>query len=188
MNSDEYDHIDDYISNEAKIDIRTRILISDFAILWNKYENRFHGKEYDPRGLKDFVKEIVDKYDISDNGYESAIIKHQFESLQNYIKYRCNGEYECHRVIKQFDIWRKVKNRNTGEENEKKDIEEGDLKRIMNAKNSTDRLHFLLLVIARVRNNMFHGAKGLTDLKNQRRLFIICNETLLLILNLKNKA
>lgn len=47
---------------------------------------------------------------------------------------------------------------------------------------SYSKLHLLLIVMYRVRNNMFHGTKIITKLENERELFIICNDIMLLLL------
>ena len=45
---------------------------------------------------------------------------------------------------------------------------------------------FLMLIVGRVRNNMFHGIKQIKKLNEQKELFEICNNLLTLVLKITN--
>ncbi len=181
----QYDHIVDYIRNETRVGDETRMLISDFAILWNKYEKTFHYNNQQIKNLGSFCSRILegDRNCVNDEG--KAIISELYESLVSYIKTHY-GKYECSDLKKRFEICRPKRDPNgnvIGKPIE--DIGDGDLKRIMNAKTVIDKLHFLLLIITRVRNNMFHGVKDTNNLGGQNELFVICNKTLHMMLTMK---
>ena len=55
--SDNYDHIDEYIKNTVN-DNETLSLVSDFAILWNLYEDELYDTHYNPKKLRDTITEL----------------------------------------------------------------------------------------------------------------------------------
>lgn len=163
--SDNYDHIDEYIKNTVN-DNETLSLVSDFAILWNLYEDELYGTNYNPRDLRDEISElgIMNRDDII----------HDIDLLFDRLKAYLNSKsiFNFRDVIRAYSI-------------RYKDIHEGELENIMRGNNCIDKLNFMLLIAARVRNNMFHGIKGVCDLKNQKELFRVCNSVLKMTIDLK---
>jgi len=49
-----------------------------------------------------------------------------------------------------------------------------------------EKYYLICYLVYRVRNNLFHGIKELSDINRNRDLFIICNDALNLILNMLN--
>ena len=163
--SDNYDHIDEYIKNTVNDD-ETLSLVSDFAILWNLYEGELYNECYNPRTLRD---EIVRLNIMSHDGITNDI-NSLFERLKAYLNVK--GIFDFHDVIRAYHV-------------RPNDIHEGELEVIMRGDNCIDKLNFMLLIAARVRNNMFHGIKGISDLKNQKELFRVCNSVLKMTIDLK---
>lgn len=164
--SENYDHIDKYIKNKVNDD-ETLSLVSDFAILWNLYEDELYGENYKPSKLKNMIGifDIVNRDDITSD------INLLFCRLKDYIASKHSFGYSS--VVNAFSI-------RIG-----KDINESELRFIMQSDSCIDKLNFLLLIAARVRNNMFHGIKGVYDLKNQKELFRVCNSVLKMAIDLK---
>jgi hypothetical protein len=52
----------------------------------------------------------------------------------------------------------------------------------INNKGSFAKTYLLMIIAAKIRNNMFHGTKGPWELKENKELFKICNELLMCIL------
>ena len=186
MNNDGYDHIKNYVKNSVG-DEETQLLISDFAILWNEYEDELYDREHHIRDIPKVISTLnIFKY--------IERINELYERLIKYIKLRSNLSYDS--IVNNYHILIKeplIKNgeiqfyRNgdivyTGE------IFEDELRKIMKGELLEDKLHFMLLIIARVRNNMFHGRKEIYSLKEQKDLFKVCNETLKLVSDMEKKA
>ena len=57
MQNNEYDHIKDYVKNSVD-DEETQALISDFAILWNEYEDELFFKEHHVKDIPDMIQRI----------------------------------------------------------------------------------------------------------------------------------
>ena len=182
----DYDHIDDYINENMCVHFDTRMKISDFAILWNEYENCFHHNDQKIMELKNFCLDELGKNESKIDSEYRERIKELYIMLVSYIR-KHYGIFECNALKRHFDINRPKKDKKGNVIGIYKDIDEGDLKRIMHAKSSADRLHFLLFIITRVRNNMFHGIKNPYDLDSQKDLFIICNNTLCMMLERKEQ-
>ena len=163
MDNNEYDQIEKYI-NSTGIDDNTRRLISDFTILWNRYEKELYNNSYSPKKLRN----TIEKYNYS---YCSILISNCFEEMTKYIEKKT--KYSADELSSYFNM-------------RSNDIKRDELERIMNGKNDIDKLCFLLLIAARVRNNMFHGLKELKELNNQRKLFEICNIVLKMVLDAKS--
>ncbi len=166
-----YDHINEYISSRVN-DEEVRGLISDFAILWNQYERTIYEGEHHIRDIRKKIHQYPKIKDIEN-------LDELYNRFLKYLEYRhisfsCDGLGEAYRI--------RIKDDN----NLKGEIFRADLERILNGNDSYSKTYLLLLIAARVRNNMFHGMKGQWDLKEQKELFRICNEMLMAVLEITN--
>ncbi len=188
MEDREYDHIRNYIVrciNDK--DDETRLLISDFAILWNLYEDELYNKSHS-------IKKIPNVLSNLNIGNDGEKIIQLYNKLVIYISNKMEFKYDS--IVRNYNILIKkpiIKNGEVQYYDAAKtrimytpgEIKEDILKRIMHGEDLKDRLYFLLVITARVRNNMFHGEKDISNLKNQKELFKICNETLKLVLDMR---
>lgn len=174
-----------------KVDKEIRLLIGDFSIIWNLYEkyiiNKFKDKiKYDKERIEsDIFQENIHEYMITEyknNNFiyisnNKKIIDDNFNMLKKYINEKCieyNREFTSNTIINYFNIvFRNAKNEVYNLFNNNIEIDNWD---------SYSKLHLLLIVMYRVRNNMFHGIKIITKLENERELFIICNNIMTLLL------
>ena len=186
--NNEYDHIKDYVKKSVG-DEETQSLISDFAILWNEYEDELYFKGHHIKSIPKMINRL------RINGMYASKIEKMHKKLVTYIESR--GEYSYEGLVSGYNILIKVpltddygniKKYDNGDIVYTGEIFEEDFKRIMNSTSFTDKLYFMLLIVARVRNNMFHGLKGISDLKYQKDLFMICNEILKMVLDIKRKG
>ncbi len=186
MKNEGYDHIRKYIDGCVN-DKEVQTLISDFAILWNQYEDELYDREHH---IKDIPK-VINNLDISK--YETTI-NELYKRLIEYIKSK--NKYDYYSIIESYNILIKVpliRNHqvqyyNNGDIVYTGEISEEELKKIMVSDKLEDKLHFMLLIIARVRNNMFHGRKAIYNLTGQKNLFRVCNETLKLVIDMEKKT
>lgn len=198
MQDNEYDYIKEYVK-ESVGDEETQALISDFAILWNQYEDElyynnkiFEGKHERQKGHHiRYILPMINHLRIDDYIDE---IKDLYYGFKNYITSRNENSFETlvkgfHIIIREPDIDENgnVITYSNGDIKYVGEIKKEDLIRIMNSNYYVDQLHFILLITARVRNNMFHGKKGIYDLRNQKDLFKLCNKTLKLVLDIYEK-
>ena len=183
MNSN-YDYIKKYVEDGVG-DRETQLLISDFAILWNEYENELYDKEHHIKS----IPRMIYRLNIDDE-YEKSI-ENFFYNLKEYISFKSG--YAFDKVVDAYHIWIKeplkddfgnVQYYKDGKTIYIGEIHEEELKRIMFSEDVKDKLHFMLLIVGRVRNNMFHGIKDISDLKTQKKLFMACNEILKLVLDI----
>lgn len=160
-----YNQIDKRI-NEI-LDNDTKLLIFNFTILWNIYEHFVFDTNYCPKKIGE---KVITK--INYNNDFSRKIDTIFLEFKEYLKKR-NIEFSSHSLWINFGFNHKDKNE------EQLNI----LNNIINITHETDKLYLLLLIIGRVRNNMFHGIKAICDLNMQKELFLISNEVLTLTLD-----
>lgn len=184
---EEYDHISNYVKNSVGDD-ETRILVSDFAILWNEYEDELFSKGHRINLISNMINGLKIK-----NIY-IVKIEELYNKLVVYIKSK--NEFTYNEIVKGYNILiKKAKCDNNGNIMQDKygnaiyngGIPKEELKRIMTSDNYLDKLHFMLIIVARVRNNMFHGTKGISDLKYQKELFKTCNAILKLVLDIHRR-
>ena len=189
-----YEECKDIISNNVKENIR--LLIGDFSILWNLYEkyiivvNRDEIKDKNEQlndkkidDVKVYQEEIhdflIDK--LKKENYLSfsngSIVNNNFNELKDYLEEnnKVNKMFNANNINEYFHI----SNRHRNENKEVIDL----FKRNKYTWDDYDKLHLLLVVIYRVRNNMFHGTKIITKLNSEERLFIICNNIITMLLN-----
>ena len=171
MNCEEFDHIDNYIN--SNIQPYTRELISEFAVLWNLYETVLRKYEHGTRG----IDKVVSTIDFNNDCGLCAKVNKLYDRLVKYIKDK--GEFEVNSLVSRYSIFTV----DSDYPHRKRDISTEDLNHIMNSEAPKDRLYFLLLISTKVRNNMFHGIKDIPTLDHQMAQFIICNETLKIIID-----
>ena len=160
MPSSNYDYINEYINERVNRDKEARELISDFALLWNQYERTiFDGYHH--------IRDVRNKIDVMN--IRILDVDNLLRRFKKYLKYR-NIEYKSEYIKEAYRI----------KYNE--NFSRAYFEHIMKSKEIKDKLEFLLIIIARVRNNMFHGTKGPWELTEQKELFRICNETLMKVL------
>ena len=182
--NDNYDHIREYVDSMASDD--TRELVSDFAILWNMYEKVLFGREHH---IKDIKFHILREISFDKNN--SVIINKWYNELEEYLSKKepiVLMDYESlvkyfHILIKKPVIVNGVIQKKDGKtQYSKGDIFERNMRRIIDSSDIESKLHLLLIIVARVRNNMFHGIKKVEKLDEQAELFIICNQILNFVL------
>ena len=162
MTNSNYDHINEYLDERINNDKEARELVSDFALLWNQYERTLFNSNHH---LKD-LRETLDFFNISIN------VDELFYRFKEYLKKR-KISYTPYELNEAYRIELK------GEYYEK-------FARMIYTDCPEDRLYILLIIAARVRNNMFHGTKGPWELPKQKELFRICNEVLMKVLEATN--
>ena len=176
---------------DGKVDKGIRILIGDFSIIWNLYEkyviNKFKDKIKNYKDIRNndiFQEDIhecmITEYRNNNFLYSSnhkEIVDNSFNMLRKYIEEKCieyNKKFNSYTIINYFNIVvMKAKKEVYNLFDSNIEIDNWD---------SYSKLHLLLIVMYRVRNNMFHGTKIITKLENERELFIICNNIMLLLL------
>lgn len=189
-----YEESKETISNNVKENIR--LLIGDFSILWNLYEkyiivvNRDEIKDKNAKlynknsdDVKVYQEEIHEfligklKKENYLSSFNGSIVHNNFNDLKDYLEEnnKVNKLFNANNINEYFHI----SNRHRNEYKEVIDL----FKRNEYAWDDYDKLHLLLVVIYRVRNNMFHGTKIITKLNNEERLFIICNNIITMLLN-----
>lgn len=189
-----YEESKETISNNVKENIR--LLIGDFSILWNLYEKyiivvnrdeikgknaKLYNKNFDD--VKVYQEEIHEvligklKKENYLSSFNGSIVHNNFNDLKDYLEEnnKVNKLFNANNINEYFHI----SNRHRNEYKEVIDL----FKRNEYAWDDYDKLHLLLVVIYRVRNNMFHGTKIITKLNSEERLFIICNNIITMLLN-----
>ena len=170
---DEYDHINDYINSRVNDD-EARMLVSDFAILWNQYERTLYEKGH-------HIGAIWSKI----NKYKNQILSIQklndlYNRFSDYLKFRnIPFNYDGIEDAYKFNVKKE-------KPDDRIDIEKWKLEEAINEKDPIHKAYLLLLISAKVRNNMFHGTKGPWELSEQKELFKICNEMLMAVLEATN--
>jgi hypothetical protein len=165
---DTYDHINEYINKRVK-DKEARELVSDFAILWNQYERTVFEGEHHIRGIKDKINQYSDIT-------ERPQINVLYDRFEKYLKSR-NIKFEYEDIKRAYNI--RIKKDNP---KRKGDLYKDELEEAINNKSSIAKTYLLMIIAAKIRNNMFHGTKGPWELKENKELFKICNELLMCIL------
>ncbi len=173
-----YDQIKKYI--EADVDSDLRLLISDFAILWNNYEKElFPDDEGNP--YYKFSK-VMNSYNnricIADRVFNHMSYEYETEIsilYKNFINYfnSTDGFFDLRSFKNGYCIRRG-------------DISDEELKNLIDIPNLRNKYLLLMLMVGRVRNNMFHGIKILQNINKQKELFEICNRLLTLTLDITN--
>ena len=175
MNKD-YDHIreyldklmsNDYYKDEERLELR--MLISDFAILWNRYENHFVPQEDNKKLILE--AEVMNKMKEIKSFQLEKDINYLYSQLLNYFSNR-KIAYNVGAIKKHFHIDSKFDR-----------YASRTLEKVIKCDTFDKRLEFMLIILKRVRNNMFHGTKHIIELHKNKDLFIWCNKFLWLILD-----
>ena len=164
---DTYDHINEYINNRVK-DREARELVSDFAILWNQYERTVFKGEHHIRDIRN----KINQYYIN----EIPQINVLYDRFEKYLKSR-NIKFEYEDIKRAYNI--RIKDDHP---EYRGDLNKDQLEKAINNKSSFAKTYLLMIIAAKIRNNMFHGTKGPWELKENKELFKICNELLMCIL------
>lgn len=177
-----YDHIRKYVSNKVGNE-ETQLLVSEFAILWNEYENELYEREHHIKNIGYVVKKlsISDDYILKVDELYWKLFKYLADS--GYVNR--DGKIDCDKIEQGFNL--QVKD-NTEDNEYYCGIYKTKFIKILNSRETVDRLHFMLVIVARVRNNMFHGLKDVNQLSTKDKLFVICNEILKLVLDIKREG
>ena len=159
------DYINKYLNGQIKGDdpIVIRTLIGDFAILWNQYERTIYKKNHRIGMIKKKIKKWhLDRI----NSIDSLYLR-----LKKYIEHR-GYHFSKEDIRERFNIDNK--------------ISDDDINSMITGNTNFDKVYCLLVIAARVRNNMFHGDKGAWELQEQKELFMICSELLMGVLEITN--
>ena len=175
----DYDHIKEYIA--ASIDEKTRLLVSDFAVLWNRYESELFDSNYTFNKLKKtngvFDTKIKDKINENVKKRVKSCYDRFIWYLSETRRYNVN---DAHVIADAFNIRIHGNNDVKGYEFDNYD----DFEKLYRTPFIEKKYLFLLLIVGRVRNNMFHGIKNVYFLDERADLFKICNEILTLTLDI----
>ena len=173
-----YDHIKEYIAEDVEPDVR--LLVSDFAILWNNYE-KYLFSDYNGNPSYRYSKItnktenkicIIDRvFNNMNTDYEKEIID-LYDEFMKFFKNRY-GDFSIEKFIYEYKV-------------RKNDISTDELSNLINNPNLKNKYLLLMLMVGRVRNNMFHGIKVVRELNEQKELFEICNRLLTLSLDITN--
>lgn len=167
-----YDHITDYIDGRVQDD-EVRMLVSDFAILWNQYERALYMGEHHIGAIKRILRSYAIIKDIPN-------LDELYNRFLDYLKYR-NIQFDYDGIRFAYGI--RIKDNSLDNSG---DIYRNQLEQAISRKDLESKAYLLLLITAKVRNNMFHGNKGTWELKEQKELFRICNEMLMAVLEITN--
>ena len=140
------------LSHKINRDRITNIL--DFALLWNLFELKFFDKYFTITRIDSFIE-----------NHSNNINPDILEKTYNYFKERY------------FENWNFSNNFNNLCNDEKsKDF-------IFNSfTNNKNKIKTVILIIARLRNNLFHGEKDVRNLEAQEENFWIANKFLMELL------
>ena len=177
MDNQNYDHISNYIEslimpdpdnelygNNSNEKEKMRLLISDFAILWNMFENKYFSSDDETNEEKKFIDRIetnvIRKLDFTNQ--EIVIrVNNLYDLLKDYFDYRFHNQM----------ITPKLMHDEYGGPTYK-------YKELMASNEISDKLYYLIIVCYRVRNRMFHGDKEISLMFKYKKLFHFCNELL----------
>ncbi len=175
--NENYDHINEYLDERVNKDDKARKLVSDFALLWNQYERTiFHG-EHHIWAIKMHLTDAVKSEEI-ENLYNDFI---EYLHIRK-IPFTFDGMVGAYNIrIKEIE-----EENNPNSDNVKYDFDRKTFEKILNRKDKRGKAHLLLIIAAKVRNNMFHGTKGAWELPEQKGLFVICNKLLMEMLEVTN--
>lgn len=175
-----------------------RVLVGDFAILWNLYEkevvniakNKYRAEHHLSRKVKvypeqyhEVILETLEDKDFFQAPKTQKEIDNNFKELKLYMS-TCKEKlgFSPENIIHYFHIYSDdVEHEETPGEKEVNALFDS------NNWNLANKLHLLLIVAYRVRNNMFHGIKLVSSLKKEEKLFIICNNVLSIVINSHKK-
>lgn len=144
-----------------KINNDTVTTIGEFSILWCQFEGQLFGKNMEIDDLKEWADEYLD--DGSLETYCKAIKREALDFLEpdaaeaflnrTFIK-KNKGDFESRKLVSNF----------------------------LDVENPEIIFKSYMIYILRVRNNLFHGLKGICLLDNQKSMFTAINELLNYIL------
>lgn len=166
----DYNSISCYIDDRVK-DGEVRMLVSDFAILWNQYERALYKGEHHIRDIENKLHSYSEIMDIDK-------LDKLYNRFCEYLKYR-DISFDYKGIKTAYNI--RIKDDCY---NKRGDLYRKQLECAITDNSSFSRAYLLLIIIAKVRNNMFHGNKGAWELKEQKELFKICNEMLMSVLEI----
>ena len=184
MNNNQYDEVREYVKGRVGDDNKVQLLIFDFAILWNIYEKELYATNHSISVIHDVLKEL--EFLDSDKENIDLLYWQLFDFLSRRGCTNSFGEIDYDNTCIYFNL-RITKTDADGNIIQKGEISEYILKKIIKDKESIGRLNFMLIIVARVRNNLFHGLKDISLLKENENLFVICNSVLKLILDVKKR-
>ncbi|HRF08962.1 MAG TPA: hypothetical protein PL193_10005 [Xanthobacteraceae bacterium] len=131
--------------------------ISDFTLLWSLYEQAILNLDGNPTSIYNAAIEIMDNEDLLPAEFERAI-----EYFQD--RYIANGTFNAHFESLNFRT------------RDRRQLVEAVL--IGEAESAGRRLAALLLIVYRLRNNLFHGQKWETGFRDQYSNFQTANSVL----------
>ena len=186
----DYEEAKSVFRKHLNYDIRT--LIGDFSILWNLYErNLLNIAERDYREYNSIRGESIYQEQIHKSLIDKLRREHFMNEQNKEMINSCFNDFKEY-YIKNCKEWRSfsaagiidyfhVNIANANVQNEV--FELFDRNKYRQTWDYWDQLHLLLIIVYRVRNNMFHGNKIITKLEDEKDLFIICNNVLSLLLD-----
>lgn len=168
-----YDRFVNYL-NHSQVFPKLKEKISVFAIAWYSYEAEFFDNDYKPQSL---YPKIIKNIRLEDN--EKDAINNLYTRLLTYFEQRNIG----------FDlesIWKAYRfesgfNKNSDRYEDNIRTTKNIIRKLMNPQDEKDKLQFILMITARVRNNLFHGLKPLHELNENEELLNVAIETLILV-------
>jgi len=137
-----------------------------FSIMWNLFEDKVYNNNfrYNREYTDQIIQTLVNK---SDNNIKVDDINSKL------LKYNDKFQNDPYCVYQAYSI-------------RSNEISFKDFAKIYKSKDKNDKIKILILLVSRIRNNMFHGIKEISSLNNQENLFHLANEFLALILEENN--
>lgn len=143
-----------------------------FSILWNLFERNFYNNDfyYGPKRcrfsgeMEDKTKELVDR--LLKNSSDYVNIEKIYSDIHKYND-KYHNYYGC--IYQAFNI-------------RSSEISEDDFKELYESNEIESKIRVAILLVSRIRNNMFHGIKIIEELNQQIKLFSAANEFLVYVL------
>ena len=152
------------IEKDISINMKKELYL--FSIIWNLFEDKLYRNNFGYNGIR--TNQIIDNLvNRIDNNKKVDDINSKL------LKYNEKFENDPSRVYLEYVI----------RDNE---ISFEDFEKMYKSQDKNDKIRVLILLISRIRNNMFHGIKKISSLNNQENLFHLANEFLAFVLEENN--
>ena len=148
------------INENDKIEIRDIDYIRDFTLLWNLYEALYSNGDY---SLREALQDIKDKKDIFDEHVIEPIFVYYHERYQDTTRLE------------------RLSFRHSGADQVAK-VKLDNMLQSISGHSKSDKLYFIMAIVYRYRNNLFHGQKQIVKIRYQEENFKYANQFLMHII------
>lgn len=137
-----------------------------FSLIWNMFETKVGRRLASPARIREHVTDAARRGDL---------LRHDYQPYLDYFRNRYSQQ-ENHALNNLFAV-AYVSSRGARERNEQ---HREEIQRVFRGETDdlTEVVYALLLIAYRIRNNFFHGNKGLRSLPGQTDLFNVVNRLL----------